>query len=305
MKEEALDRLRRAVAGDRAAVRKLYAGEVDASAIFDAQQNVSLFEPVGAVVVRDAGRLQAAVCESLLAVLEAPEGGPPVVFWDESVDRRRKLFQEIARRGGEREFAAPRASEARERVPEEARRLGRKIEPAAAALLVDLVGTDILRLRSTLEMLSLAVAEGATIDRQTVVEMVPEARAHALYELQDEMTSRRAAGAVRLLRDALDHGEGPEVVLGALAAQLRRLLFARALRDGAPSPDRKDRLVRETGTPPFKADAILTASTRFSPQELRRALERLADVDVALKRGRADAGAALESWLLAFCSQNG
>lgn len=199
-------------------------------------------------------------------------------------------------------FAPPRAAEAERWLLDEARSAGIKLQPAAANLLVELIGSNLLRLRSTLEMLALSVSGGAAIDRDRVVDLVPEARSHALYELQDQMTARRGAKAVALLRDALDHGEGPEVVLGALFAQLRRLLFARALRTRVEAAARKDRLIRETGTPAFKADALLEAAGRIAPRDLRRAFERLSDVDAAIKRGKADAVASLESWLVDFCA---
>lgn len=292
--------MRRSAGGG--SVRKLFATDGDADTILEAQRNLSLLDPVAVVLVRDAGRLPAAECERLLASLDAPPGTPPLVFWDVSVDRRRKLFQEVAKRGGETNFAPPRAADAERWLLEEARRTGAKLQPAAAALLVDLLGANLLRLRSTLAMLALSVGEGGAIDRERVVDLVPEARSHALYELQDQMTARRGARAVALLREALDHGEGPEVLLGTLFAQLRRLLFARALRARVEPSQRKDRLVRETGTPAFKADALLEAAGRIAPGDLRRAFARLGDVDAAIKRGRADAVASLEAWLVDFCA---
>lgn len=299
LKEEELERLRRRRGG---AVRKLYAGDAGADEILSAQRNLSLLDPVAVVVVRNAAKLAAPDCDRLLEALEAPEGSPPIVFWDVALDRRRKLYQEVARRGGEREFAAPKADEAVRWVRAEAGRLGSSIEPGAASLLVDLLGGNLLRLRTTLEMLALAVGEGRTIDRETVVGAVPEARSHALYELQDQLTARRASGAVRLLREALDRGEGPEMILGGLYAQLRRLLFARALRGGEEPAKRRDRLVRETGTPPFKADGLLEVAARIPEGDLRRAFAALAEIDRGLKRGRIDGAAALEGWVVDFCS---
>ena len=300
LKEEALERLRRG-----RAVRKLFAGEAGVEEILVEQRNLSLLDPVGAVVVRNAAKLDADECGRLLESLEPPEGAPPLVFWDATVDRRRKLFQEIARRGGEKEFAAPRDADAVDWVRREAQRLGTSIEPGAATLIVELLGGNLRRLRTTLEMLALAVGDGRAIDRDTVVALVPEARSHALYELQDELTARRARPAVRLLREALDRGDAPEMVLGGLYAQLRRLLFARALRAGEKPELRKQRLVSEAGTPPFKADGLLAAAARIPESDLRRAFAALGEIDRGMKRGRIDGGAALEGWLVDFCSSGG
>src|SRR5216683_1409108 len=88
LKEDALDLLRRAVGGDGAVVRKLYAGDTRAATILEAQQNFSLLETVGAVVVRNAARLGKADLEVLGAELERIPNGPPIVFWDSALDKR-------------------------------------------------------------------------------------------------------------------------------------------------------------------------------------------------------------------------
>jgi len=293
LKAEALEDLRRTVGGERGTVRSFFGGESDAAKkILEAKQNLSLLDPVAVIVVRQAAKL--AVAEALGTGLLS-SSGPPVVLWDDSLDKRHRLFAEIARGGGEVEFEAPRGEVLAAWVRHESERLGHRLDPAAAAALLDLVGDDLLRLRSTLERLSLAVGAGATIDEGSVTEHVESSRLHAIYELQDAVSMKQTTKAVSLFRKLVGEGSEPPALVGALVAQIRRLLLARE----AP---RSASLAPLLGVAPHRVRFVVDQSRRFSAARLRRAIEDLADLDVASKTGRGDAVAALEEWLIAVCA---
>ncbi len=294
LKAEALEELRRAAGGERATVRSFFGGESEAARkILEAKQNLSLLDPVAAIVVRQAAKLPRAEAEALAASL-SPDG-PPVVFWDQSLDKRQKLYAEIARAGGEVEFEAPRGEALAAWVRRESERLGHRLDPAVAGELIELVGDDLLRLRSTLERLSLAVGKGAAIDEESVTEHVASSRMHAIYELQDALSAKHGTKAVGLFRQLVDEGSETPALVGALVAQIRRLLLAREASSSA-------NLAALLGVAPHRVRYVVEHSRRFSAARLRRAIEDLADLDVASKTGRGDAVAALEEWLIALCA---
>ena len=298
LKEEALDELRCAAAGASGEVRKLRAREVTASEILDALRNISLFQPVGAVVVREASKLPDGEAKILGAALGALAGGPPLVFWDDSIDKRKSLFGEVAKAGAEVEFPTPYRREARAWVEKQAERLKHRLAPGVAESVIDLVGNDLMTLRSTLEKLSISVGTGNAIDQEAVLKIVAASRSHALWELQDAISSRQGALAVRLLRKALDEGEAPEALVGGLFAELRRLLLAREL----TPPIDANRDGPRIGARPFKVADLVRHSKEFSPAALRSAVIRLSAIDRALKTGRAAPAAALEQWVLSLCA---
>ncbi|MEA2626510.1 MAG: polymerase subunit delta [Candidatus Binatota bacterium] len=289
-KDEALDELRRTAGGG--VVRKFSGPEVRAEDVLTAAANQSLFEPVSVIVVRQAGKLSRDEAESLIAGWGAVEGLPPLVAWDTEVDRRHRPWARLAAEIGDVEFPPPRASEASAWVEAEARRRGHRLARGVPELLVELVGCDLLTLRRTVEVLSLAAGEGATIDEATVSAMVPAANAHAFYVLQDALTARDGRRAVTLLREAFADAQPPELLLGVLFAELRRLLIARESRSAADYP------AQETRTQPWKVKDLIPASRRFSKRDLARALDRLAAADVAIKTGRGEPAALLEDWVM-------
>ncbi|MGH7858390.1 MAG: DNA polymerase III subunit delta [Candidatus Binatia bacterium] len=304
-KEEAVEEIRRAVGGGRGTVRRFEASQARASEILETQRNLSLLDPVSVIVVRQAGKLAKAETEVLLAALAAPLAGddeappiPPLVFWDATLDRRSGLYATIARRGGEVEFRAPRPKEAQTWVRAEASRLGHRLASGADELLVESVGTDLMRLRRSLEVVSLFVGAGGVIDEAAVVQVVPAARSHAMYELQDALSARDGPSAVRLLREALEEGQEPHLLVGVLFAELRRLQLAR---DVPPGTDPRQ-AAEQTGSPAWKVPRLQQNARRFPAPALRKAAEKLADLDVALKTGRGQTAVALEDWLVALCT---
>jgi len=91
----------------------------------------------------------------------------------------------------------------------------------------------------------------------------------------------------------VDEGGEPPALVGALVAQIRRLLLAREAAGG--------NLPALLGVSPGRVRYVVEAAKRFSPAHLRRAIDELADIDVASKTGRGDSVAALEEWLVGFC----
>jgi len=299
LKAEALEELRQAVAGDRGTVRTFIAGETSAGAILEAQRNLSLLDPVAVIVIRNAAKLKGE-CEELAAELPSLPSGPPLVFWDESVDKRGGLFAAIARAGGEVEFEAPKRDKLAGWIQERAVKIGgHRIDRAVAEELAELVGDDLLALQSTLERLSIVVGREQPIGSQQVAEHVVSSRLHAFYELQRALAEKNALGAVALLRQVIDEGGEIPVIVGALVAEVRRLLIARE----APSGVDLSQRLASIGVPPFRVDGIKKNAQRFSTVRLRRAIEELADIDIGAKTGRGEPVAAIEQWLLSVCTE--
>ncbi len=291
LKAEAVEELVRAAG--RGSVRTFSGSSVDAGAIIEARQNLSLLDPVAVIVVRQAGKFKSEAAE-VAASLVSVKDGPPIVFWDENVDRRIALYKQIADAKGEIEFTAPRDAALRAWVRGEAQRLGHKTDGAAVEALIELIGDDLLRLRSTLERVSVGVGKGEPIDADAVMLHVASSRSHAIFELQDALYEKQGVESVRLYRRLLDEGEEVPGLVGVVFAAVRRLLLAR---EGG-----KEALIRSYEVSPGRAERIAASARRFSIARLRGAIDRLADIDVESKTGVGDARAALEEWLLGLTS---
>ena len=84
-------------------------------------------------------------------------------------------------------------------------------------------------------------------------------------------------------------------MIGALAAALKPILAAAELVARGRRPDEAERAI---GLNPYQRRAVQQGMRAYRVGELRRAIVRLADIDVAIKTGTGDARAMLEEWVL-------
>ena len=140
--------------------------------------------------------------------------------------------------------------------------------PAAAKLLVDLVGPQLGMLDQDLAKLSLFVAPKEKITPELVQKVVGGWKAKTIWEVIEAATNGDAAEALRQLDMALQSGEHPQALFGQIAWSLRR--YAVATRIFEMAERRGQRLALR--------DALLQAGFRAWPQNA------LADAEAQIKQ---------------------
>ena len=168
---------------------------------------------------------------------------------------------------------------------------GVKVERGACRLLVELVGDDLNELAGEVDKL-VAWAAGGSIGQPDIEQLVPPRGEVPPFDLTDGW-GRRDVGAVltaseRLLsragvppRDAL-----PRIV-GTLTSHITRVAECQNLAaEGVPPREAADRMKKSR----FYVEKLYEQASNFTPDELRMAIVRLAELDLALKGGSRLAG---------------
>jgi DNA polymerase III delta subunit len=133
------------------------------------------------------------------------------------------------------------------------------------------------------------------LGEQEVERLVRPLEAQALYRLTDALVLRDARAAYRELRDHLERGAEPVMVLGAMSRQMGQLAaFMRAQAEGGSSAD----AAQSAGLRPFQARTYGRAAAAWSPDELRHWFDRARVADRALKSSRLDAAVWLSALVL-------
>jgi DNA polymerase-3 subunit delta len=260
------------------------------------------FAPRRVVLVRGAERLPAPAWSALEAALQPPPESTCLLLLlatpRDRLEGPPKRFAESVPGAVALAFAPLREGEARTWLREEARRLGTRLTPDAAGLLVSLLGPDAQRLAAELEKLTLFVGEGEAIAAATVEALVGEERVRRIFELADAVASRELEAALHLSRRLLTLGESPLALLGMLARQFRLLLRAR---EGLAAGKRGAELARELGLQSFLGARLEAQARQVSPAWLEQGLTRLARLDGELKGGRRDGVLSLDLAVLELC----
>jgi DNA polymerase III subunit delta len=193
------------------------------------------------------------------------------------------LARAVEAAGGEvRAYDAPRPRELPRYLIGEAARLGFRLDPDGARLLVERMGSDPLRLGGELERLALWAGEQGEVTSADLEAMIADTSETAIWALSDALLERDRARALEIGERLLAQGENLTGIVYALASRLRRARAALAqLERGVPAKQ----VEAELGMHPFAARQLMARLRQASPQELRRATAALADLEVWCRGG--------------------
>lgn len=154
-------------------------------------------------------------------------------------------------------------------IESEASRQGLDLAPAAARLLVEQVGPQLLLLRQELAKVSLMVAPGERAEREHVGLATHAVADQPIWDLTDAIGDGHLAEAVKRLDRMAGQGAPAPVVLASLATHFRRLL---RIAEGG----------RVAG-PPFVVKKMERQAGRYSVGRLEACLGFIHRTDTALK----------------------
>ncbi|HET7121884.1 MAG TPA: DNA polymerase III subunit delta [Solirubrobacterales bacterium] len=198
-----------------------------------------------------------------------------------------KLVKAVkAAKGEVHEFEAPKAREMPSTLVAEAQRLGFRLEPAAARLLVERMGANPLRLRNELERLALWAGAGGQVGVSDLGEMIADTSEAAVWSLSDALIEGDAAAALRIGERLIGQGENVTGLIYGLASRLRGACAAAAqLEEGIPPKQVESSLKMH----PYAAKQLVGRLRDADLADLRLATETLADLELWC-RGGADYG---------------
>ncbi len=198
-----------------------------------------------------------------------------------------KLAKAVKAAGGElHEFEAPKARELPRLLVADAQRLGFRLEPTAARVLVDRMGANPVRLQHELERLALWAGEGGTVAAADLEAMIADTSEAAVWSLSDALLEGDAATAQRIGEQLIDQGESVTGLIYGLASRLRAACAAAGqLAEGIPPKQVESSLKMH----PYAAKQLVGRLRNTDLADLRLATEALADLELWC-RGGADYG---------------
>ena len=250
----------------------------------------SLFGDRRLVVLRSAQDLRTAALTTLTGYLDTPADGTTVVVQHVG-GAKGKAVLDAVRKAGAFEIACAKLTRASERadfVRAEVRRAGGRIEPAAVALLLEAVGSDLRELAAT--SAQLVSDSGGVVDLE-LVRSYHQGRAEVSgFAVADLAVVGNVPGALEALRYALEVGVPHVVIADALADGVRTI--ARVASAGRANNE--FHLANRLGMPPWKVKRAQTQMRGWSEPGVRQALKVVADLNADVKGEAVSAAWALD-----------
>src|SRR4051794_15358415 len=167
-------------------------------------------------------------------------------------------------------------------VRERARQLGLDLDPAAAQALIAHVGERQQRLQRELETLVLEVGAGARVGADDVEERAADSAERKIWTLADLLVAGDGPGATRCYLELRAQGERLPGLLFWMTSRVRQAYDVVCRIDAGQAPAEIKRTLR---MPSKAADRFIADARRADVASLRRAIEALADLEVASRGG--------------------
>jgi DNA polymerase-3 subunit delta len=239
----------------------------------------SLFGGEKLIVIRDAVDQ-----DELISRLENIAPGTTVVFRLPAVDKRSKFFKWIDEHGEVEEFRTFAPWEQHELagwIKDCVRRGGKKISEGAARLLIEICGSNLRSLANETEKLITDVG-GREEVREADVEALASPGEISAFALLDALRAKDLGRSLSLFQVLVRNGQDLFSLLGLIASQFRLMLQIKSLPEREREPGRLARVVR--GSPYFIRRCSDNLG-RFTLEELKENLSRLAETSLQLKTG--------------------
>jgi DNA polymerase-3 subunit delta len=302
---------------------------VTGESILHAARDRAMFSERRVVVVLNAGRLRGNRHQRTQTVLAEGVKRLPdystlifVAGAEEGDDRRARspfgeeLTAAIRSAGQVKQFALLKPEELAQLAAAEAAELGKKLAPAAAALLANRAGPDTNAVLQETRKLAAYVGDRATISPADVTLLVPEPPDDNIFHMLEAAMSGDRRRALDLLRQLRQGGTASAQVQAMLLRTLRQAAQGKYLAEHRVPPEAPVEAVPPEvravlpeegtvyrGTSDWQRKRIWAQGRRFSWGALQFALDRLAVVDAGSKgwdRGIEDADLALELFIVSL-----
>lgn len=270
--------------------------QAEIAEVLDELKTVPFLTDKRVVAVRDAEGFVTKNRSALENYFDKPSPTGVLVLTVGSWDSRTRLAKKLPSVGQLIAVASPKRQDLPRYLIQYAQQTcGKRLEPAAAELLVESAGEELALLHGEVEKLALLARDEKAITTAHVNAIVGHNRVFGAFEVIDAMIAGQVMQAVGRLRNMFAEDKNAEyTVVGAFAYHLRRVFAAKAMLQKGASPFDVGKKLRIWNN----KDRFFALLRRTSLEQIAHYIEQLAAIDHAVKTGQAKTQVAMEQFVL-------
>lgn len=297
LKKSYKNRLIEAVLGDdRMNFQSFYEKETDLDEVISLADTMPFFSEKRLILIENSGLFKKDA-EPLPSYLPRMPESTVLLFVEEQVDKRNKLYKKVKELGYVTELGRQSEGELKKWIVRSLKQENRQISQATMELFLDSVGDDMEHIRTELDKL-VAYTEGREgILPEDVRAVCSVQITGKIFDMITDVALGRQKAAMGKYCDLLALREPPMRILFLIARQFNQLLVVKEL---ALTGKGKDEIAKKAGIQPFVAAKAMSQGKNFRMGELRGYLEKCAEAEEAVKTGRLSDKLAVELLITEF-----
>nr|WP_297884249.1 DNA polymerase III subunit delta [uncultured Blautia sp.] len=255
---------------------------IEVREMIDLCETMPFFAECRVILVENSGFFKNK-CEELADYMKTLPDYIRMIFVEEEVDKRSRMYKAVKAQGRVTEFARQDEKSLMRWAAGILGREGRKIKTSDMELFLTKTGTDMGNIRMELEKL-IAYTQGRDVVTSSDIEAVCTTQtANKIFDMVRAVTEKNQKRALELYYDLLTLKEPPMRILFLLAKQFHQLFLSKKMaEEGLSQPEIASRL----GVPSFVARNIMACARAYSAEELQKAEEDFVEAEEAVKTGR-------------------
>ncbi len=291
------DRLKKALMGDGDAMNlTVYEGsDFSVGELIDLAETLPFFAERRVILVENSGffKYTAANPAAALAdyLAEIPETAS-ILFVEETVDKRSRMYKAAAKYGAVTEFGKQKEETLAKWVTQRVKKEGKNITQGAYECFISRTGTDMENIDRELEKLLCYVMDKDVIREEDVESITTEQTENQVFVMVDAIVEHQQKQALTLYYDLLSLKEPPMRILYLILRQFQILFVVKTMSNQGFS---SKEIAAKAGCPEWAVSRrYLRQCRRLSLDLIRRVLREGTEYEEAVKTGRMDGQLAVE-----------
>lgn len=310
LKKQYRDKLKKALtsAGDESAMGAVFSmdsnmnfnafegKDINPKEIIDLAETLPFFAERRVILIENSGFFKNA-CEELAEYLPQVAPSTYLIFVEEEVDKRSKMYKTMKKDGRIAEFATQSEELITRWILARLKKEGKNITGSVMQLFLSKTGTDMGNIDRELEKLICYTLDKNVIEAKDVEAIATEQTTNKIFEMVNAIAEHNQRRALDLYYDLLTLKEPSMRIMYLITRQFQILLN---VRDMAGKGFDNQTIAQKAGIPPFAVKRNLTQAKGFTIAQLKRALYDGVDLEEAVKTGRMNDQMAVELFIMRY-----
>lgn len=291
LKQSYKKKLKEAVAGDDTMNYNYFEGKgLDVNELISLSDTMPFFSDKRLIIIEDSGFFKTS-SEALADYLPIIPDTTCIVFVEDAVDKRNRLFKKVKELGHAAEMKRQDSAQLARWAGTILAQNGRKITGSTMNLFLERTGDDMENIRMELEKL-ISYTMGSDVVTTEDVEAVTTVQVtNKIFDMVNAIVTRKTRLAMDLYEDLLTLKEPPMRILFLIARQFNQLLLVKEMT--AKGTDRGT-IASKLKIPPFVAGKVSAQAGAFTREQILSYVKGCVEAEEAVKTGKMNDRMAVE-----------
>jgi DNA polymerase-3 subunit delta len=262
----------------------LYGKDLSIDSIMTAAKRFPMMAERQVVVIREAQNIKN--IEDIASYVEKPMKSTILVFnyKYKTIDKRKKLYKALGKNGVYFESKPLYENQIPAWISKYLKEKNLGIDPRAAQMITDFVGSDLQRIVNELEKVTISLVPGTSIMPEDVEKNIGISKDYNVFELQKALGNKDILRSNKIINYFIDNEkQNPMVVIiGNLATFFRKILVYHAIEN----KNDRNAVAQKLGINPFFINDYSNAASKYSLDRAVLIISMLREFDMRSKGAR-------------------